>query len=136
MSHVSRKQLSESAQKKIQNIFLGELVRIADKQEMGAFLGKLLTESEKIMLPKRLAAFMMIDKYIPDTHICQALNLTAETVARYRLAYQLSKNQKEPIVQIVQNVSIKKEAKQLLKEILKSYVIPAMFGRIPKRNIF
>ena len=136
MPHVSKKSLSESALNKIQNLFLEELVRITDKGEMGEFLGKLLTDSEKIMLPKRLAAFVMIDKEVPDLRISSALNLTTETVMRYRLIYSVAKERKEPIGKIVHYIGLKSEMKRLLKELLVGYLIPAMGGRIPKKGLF
>jgi hypothetical protein len=136
MAHVSKKRLNKSALDKIQNLFLEELVRIIDKKEMGDFLGKLLTESEKIMLPKRLSAFVMIDKGIPDIRISNALNLTPETIMRYRLAYIAARDKKEPIAIIVKKVGRKTEMKELLKEILLGYVIPTMLGRIPRKGLF
>lgn len=136
MTHVSKNKLSDAAINKIQNLFLEELTKISDKKEMGDFLGILLTDSEKIMLPKRLAAFVMVDRGIPDLRISSALNLTTETVMRYRLIYLNAKEKKAPISTIVQNIGFKKEMKQLLKELLKGYVIPAMFGKIPTKGLF
>jgi hypothetical protein len=136
MPHVSRKSLSDTAKRRIQNILLEEFVRINNKDEMAELFRKLLTESEKIMLPKRLTAFVMIDKGIPDAKISESLLLTPETVMRYRLKYLSSKEKSEPIVKIVKDIGFKEEMKKLLKEILRGYVIPALGGRIPRKGLF
>lgn len=136
MPHVFNRKLSETAIRRIQSLLVDEFVRINNKKEMTELLSKLLTESEKIMLPKRLAAFVMIDKKIPDSRICGSLFLTAETVIRYRLSFMAAKEKGDPIAKIVEKVGFKTEMKALLKEILRGYVIPAMGGRIPKKGLF
>jgi hypothetical protein len=136
MPRVSKRTLSETALRRIQGLLLDEFVRIDDKKEMAELFRKLMTESEKIMLPKRLAAFVMVDKGIPDSRICSSLFLTAETVSRYRMNYLTAKKKGNHIATIVQRVGFKQEMKVLLKEILRGYVIPALGGRIPRKGLF
>ena len=136
MTPVSKRKLSKESEEKIKRVFLDQLAAITDKEEMASFMGRILTESEKIMLAKRLVAFVMIDKGVDDLHISQSLYLTRETVARFRLIFTAAKEKKEPVFKMIQELQIKAELKRLLKQLLVGYVLPAAFGRIPKRSIF
>jgi len=135
MTRVSKNLLSPSVEKKIKNIFLDELVKITNKYHMASFFGNLLTDSEKIMLAKRLVAFVLIDQNVPDHHISESLHLTRETVARFRLTYWRAKDKNEPVATIVRKIQHRVEFKKLLKEILTGYIIPAAFGKTPKRGL-
>lgn len=55
MSQVSKKPISKDLSEEIVQELWWTLTKIKDEQEMGIFLGDLLTRTEKLMLAKRLA---------------------------------------------------------------------------------
>lgn len=136
MTPVSKRKLTWKTEEKIKRVFLDQLAAITDKEKMASFMGRILTESEKVMLAKRLVAFVMIDRGVDDLHISQSLYLTRETVARFRLIFTSAEEKKEPVVKMIKELQLKTELKKLLKQLLTGYVLPAAFGRIPKRSIF
>lgn len=60
MPHVSRKAISNDLYKEITRELWWLLTSIKEEKEMRVFLGDLLTETEKIMLAKRLALANLI----------------------------------------------------------------------------
>jgi len=134
MTPVSRRKLSKATEKQIIDTFITELVKITNKKTLESFISLLLSESERIMLSKRLVTFVLVEKQVPDSQIAKALNLTTVTVAKLRFAYWLIKERKEPAQMIIQQPKLSIVIMNLLQKILTDYAIPAMRGRIP-RNI-
>lgn len=132
MTPVSRIKLSPEEESQVLEVFLSELVRITDRSELRSLITLLLSESEKIMLAKRMAAYVMIEQKIADSHISQSLHLTRITVARLRLNYWLQKEKKDPVIKIIQNPKLSEILKPLLVKFIK-YTIPAAGGIIPGR---
>ncbi|MEK7164075.1 MAG: hypothetical protein AAB768_02950 [Patescibacteria group bacterium] len=132
MTPVSRYKLDPDNEAKVLEVFLSELSRITNNIELKSLISLLLSESEKIMLAKRMAAYVMIEQNIADSHISQSLHLTRITVARLRLNYWLQKERGDPVVKIIQNPKLSEILKPLFTKFLK-YAIPASIGIIPGR---
>lgn len=64
------------------------LTKIQDTPEMEGFLNVLLTETERVMLAKRLALIVLISEGLPDSEIAQTLHVTRITVAKTRYFYE------------------------------------------------
>ena len=131
MTPVSRYKLAPDVESRIIDTFLSELAKTTDVPKTNALMSLLLSQSEKIMLAKRLVAFVMIDKQIPDTQISKTLHLTRITVAKLRLTYTLSKERKEEVVKIIQSPILTELLKPIMKQFL-DYAISASMGKIPK----
>lgn len=116
-------------------VFLGELVNISDRVEMESLLKTLLSESEYLMIAKRLVAFVLIDEGYTDVQIARVLHITRPTACRLRLVYRTSKEKQEPVVKVVGKLKDNEEFKKVLKRVLFKYVIPMALGRIPKIGI-
>ena len=136
MTPISRNKLSTDAQVKVEGILISELCKATLPDKLESLINALLSPSEKLMIAKRMAVFVMVENKVPDTHIAKALNLTTVTVAKLRYSYLLSKEKKEPIVETVQNPKLWEILKPILKKILVEYAIPAAGGRIPKQPLF
>ena len=132
MTPVSRIKLSPEEESQVLEVFLSELVRLTDGDELRCLITLLLSESEKIMLAKRMAAYVMIEHQIPDTNISKTLHLTRITVSKLRLNYLLQKERKEPVIKIIQRPKLVDILKPLFAKFLK-YAIPAAGGIIPGR---
>lgn len=110
MPHISRKKLPAKRRQEILNSLVFVLAEIKSKKEMDSFLDALLSETEKLMLAKRLAMFYLLEEGITEENIAQVLNTTQATVSRMRLLYERKK--------VGYQVGIKKVKKEkLLKEL-------------------
>ena len=85
MTHISRLKLSEKTSNQILNSFFYALTHIKNEKEMTAFLEAFLSNTEKMMLAKRLAVVYLLKERVEDSKISETLNVTRETVARLRL---------------------------------------------------
>lgn len=130
MTPVSRRKLPPDEEKKIINLLIGELAKMTDKDKFDSLISLLLSPDEKLMLAKRMAVFIFTDEGISDNQIARSLYLTRITVQKLRLTYQLSREKKEPVIQVIQNPELKQMLKPLLKKLLK-YALTAPFGKIP-----
>lgn len=128
--------MTKDEEERIKDIFLSELVKAVDKIEMRSLLKSLLTESEYMMISKRLVAFVLIDEEYTDVQIAKILHITRATANRFRLVYKYAQEKDEPIVKIVHKVKVSEVVKQILKDVLLKYALPAAFGRIPKKGLF
>ncbi|MBI2007294.1 MAG: hypothetical protein HYS83_01135 [Candidatus Blackburnbacteria bacterium] len=80
MPHVSRKPISKDLYIQITQELWWLLTNIKDEKEMTVFLGDLLTETEKVMLAKRLALANLILKGWDWKEICFHLTVSSATV--------------------------------------------------------
>lgn len=83
MAHVSKEQLDEEIFVKIYNQFVHS-VSSHSKQKQGV-LSDLLTDTEKVMFAKRLAAIFMILEEASFYHIKETLHTSTSTTKRYYL---------------------------------------------------
>lgn len=132
MSPLSKWSLSKDEQSRIGNLFLNELIKITDKDEMESLLKSLLSESEYFMVAKRLVAFVLVDEGYSDVEMARMLHLTRGTANKFRTIYRFSRERQEPVVKVVERVKTSEMMKYILKEVLIKHVLPAAFGRIPK----
>lgn len=84
MTHVSRYKLPKKTEETlIKNLNL-VLSKISKQEEMEYFLNAFLTETEKLMLAKRLAVAVLLEEGIPESQIAETLHVTRITVAKMR----------------------------------------------------
>jgi uncharacterized protein YerC len=83
MAQVSQKPLSKKVQKRISKQFFETLYDLKSKEDFNQFLDELLTETEQVMLMKRMALIVMTERKIPFKTIEQTLHMSPDTVARY-----------------------------------------------------
>ena len=131
MTPVSRYKLEPENEAKILEVLLSELSRITNNIELKSLISLLLSESEKIMLAKRMAAYVMIEQNIPDSHISKSLHLTRITVTKLRLNYWLQKEKKDPVIKIIQNPKLVDILKPFFDKFVK-YAIRASIGIAPR----
>jgi len=82
MPHVSKKKLKTSVLRSIHRRFSKTVLQLKDTQHGRAFLDNLLTDTEKLMLAKRLAIIFMLNEGISTYHIHQTLKVSVSTVVR------------------------------------------------------
>lgn len=88
MPHVSRNRLPLKTEKELTESLNLVFSTISKRDEMLRFLSSLLTDTEKLMLAKRLAVIVLIKEEIPDSDIAESLHVTRVTVSRLRYYYE------------------------------------------------
>ncbi|PJE67747.1 hypothetical protein COU95_00690 [Candidatus Shapirobacteria bacterium CG10_big_fil_rev_8_21_14_0_10_40_9] len=88
MTHVSRKKLPNKVLRQILDSFLFVLTSTKKKEEMSKFLDAFLSNTEKIMLAKRLAIVFLLSEAVEETKISETLLVTQSTVSRIKLWYE------------------------------------------------
>ncbi len=84
MSHISKKQLDTKTKNSIQNDFKYLLTNEKNRFEI---FNDLLTETERIMLAKRFAVVLLLNKKIPQHIIAEKLKVSKSTVLRLNHDY-------------------------------------------------
>ena len=82
MPHVSQKTLKPQVFRKMSDGFMRITAALGKESNARSFLGELLTDTERVMLAKRLAAIVMLCRGYSGYKIRIALKLSASTVAR------------------------------------------------------
>lgn len=88
MPHISRNKLPISTEKELTESLNLVFSSISKRDEMLKFLDSLLTETEKLMVAKRLAAIVLIKEGLSDSDIATSLHLTRMTVLKLRYFYE------------------------------------------------
>lgn len=133
MPHISRKRLPKKTSQQILNSLFFVLADIKNKNQVTSFLDALLSNTEKLMLAKRLAAVYLLEERISEEKISQALNLTQATVSKIKLKAQIKKEGYKIGVSKVKKEQLLKELKTLALQ-FGAYVARAAGGRrFPRR---
>lgn len=81
MTQVSKYPISKTIADRIFEIFLKSLVKIHNQQEADQFISDLLTPTEKIMLAKRLAIALLLQKDYDYRTIQKLIRVSTATIA-------------------------------------------------------
>lgn len=84
MPHVSRIKLPIKEEQELIKALKICFMRIDKSEKMDKFLDSLLSETEKVMLAKRLAIVVMLKENFPESDIANSLHVTRVTVERIR----------------------------------------------------
>ena len=85
MTHVSRKKLDNKVLTKILDFLVISLADIKNQEEMSGFLGSFFTETERLMLAKRLGIAYLLSEGLSEDRICEVLSIGKPTVSRIKL---------------------------------------------------
>ena len=103
MPQVSRRKLPKELEEKIQASFYEAISVVKGDYETALFVRDLLTTTERVMLPKRLAIAILISKGWNNARICSHLNVTNSTVASVFRTYEASRGFKSVIEKLQKN---------------------------------
>ena len=84
MPHLSKRRLKFQTQQELIKSLQVVFAKISSLQETDSFLDSLLSDTEKLMLAKRLGIVVLLKEKIAESTIANILNVTRETVARQR----------------------------------------------------
>jgi len=129
MPQVSRWKLTKETETELIKQLKLVLTKISKMEEMSFFLDAFLTETEKLMLAKRLAIVILLKEEVPESRIAETLHVTRMTVSRTRYFLE-ARGQGYKVA--LQKVAKEKELLALKIFLLKlvDYSIRAAGGRI------
>jgi uncharacterized protein YerC len=88
MPHVSRNKLDKKVELELIESINQVLSHISKPDEMTIFINSLLTQTEKLMIAKRLAIIVLLKEGLSDSQIANILHVTRITVAKMELFYE------------------------------------------------
>lgn len=116
MTRISRYKLSKQQSQDIEGHLVFLIGSLRNQKEIEHFLDNFLTQEEKIMMTKRLALFMMLERNYSPIAIQQALRISYETVRTYQNQFRL---QTEQFRKIIRKVVYRQEAKEFFQKVEK-----------------
>ncbi len=126
MSHISKKKLKKKTYFKIKEQFVNFISGYRNKKELEDFLNEFLTETEKVMLAKRLFLILMIKKGYNFSEIERVLRISPSTVVRF-----WKKHKVDELNVIQQKIDARKNREKKIKDIdsLIRLGLPPIAGR-------
>lgn len=91
MPHVSKKKLKKKTFNKLFNKLLLTFENAHKKHTFNFVLSELLTNTEKVMLTKRLIVILLLNKEIPQHRIVKILHMSPSTVAKMSFSLEIGK---------------------------------------------
>lgn len=124
MPHVSKKKINEKIFFQISEYLVLTLTEIKDKKEMEVFLKAFLSQTERLMLAKRLAVAYLLNENVLEDKISQMLSIGKPTIVKTRLWMRLEGYGYKIALEILRKSAIYGEFKQLFADILKKMAHP------------
>jgi len=89
MPHVSKNRLRKGDEEKLLESLKVVLSKIDKTEDVDSFLYSLLSDTEQLMIAKRLAIIVMLKEGLPESTVAHALHVTRETVSRLKMKSEL-----------------------------------------------
>lgn len=129
MPQVSRWKLTKEDEQNLLDALQLVFIKLTKNEDMNAFLKSLLTDTEKLMLAKRLAIVVLLNENLPEGQIAEALHVTRMTVAKMRYYLDSHGEGYQLALQKLKEQQLMDDFKRLLFRFL-SYGAKAAGGRI------
>lgn len=131
MPQVSKRRLEPQVKKDLNDSFAFLIKEIRSKDEVEMFLNSVLTETERLMLSKRVVAAFLLQHGIEEQKISEMLKLTPATVSRLKLWILTRKKGFDIVFNKLEKERRNSIAKDVLLKLLK-YAVSTAGGRPPK----
>lgn len=132
MPQVSKRLLDPEVKQNTLDALSYTLKEIRTKKDADLFLSTVMTDTERLMLAKRIAAAFLLGKGIEQDKISRSLKLTSATITRLKMWISLRSEGFDIIFSKLAKKERESLANDVLQRILK-YAVSAAFGRSPKR---
>lgn len=129
MSQVSKYKLSKKAESQLVDTLILVFIAIGKKEEMVGFFNAFFTNTERLMLAKRLATIILLTEGLSDTEIANSLHVTRATVAKARYYYEARGQGFKGALAKVEAEKQLQEAKKLMVSLAR-YAVRAAGGHV------
>lgn len=130
MPHLSKRKIDPKIEEQIRNSFTLLVKDLDNVPDTEKFLSSILSETERIMIAKRITAAFLLKHNIASTTIGEILKLTPETIARQKLWIQTHQEGFDLLFNKMERQKRKEITKDTFYKIL-DYAIRAASGQVP-----
>lgn len=124
MPHVSKKKLNQDVLDGI-SVQLTKIFKLSfEKESTELFVEEFFTNTEKIMLAKRLSVILLLGKGMPQDLICEKLKMSPSTISK--ISFDLKRGKYDSILNIAD-----KDQNRILNTLANILIdnLPGPFGR-------
>jgi len=114
MVQISRFKPKDSVMEKISQLFFEVVGKNESQNEFNMIIGDILSNTERIMIGKRIAIIYLLNKNIDYVTICDILKVSGATVAKFKLLMAKSDELLPSLKKIIKNEKIKDFMEELL----------------------
>jgi TrpR-related protein YerC/YecD len=104
MPKISKNKLDKAAHEFISNNLIDTLTELDDKKEIASFMDSLFTQTERLMLAKRLAIAALLERGLSYTKISKLLKVSSVTIGFVRNSIMKNNN---PYTSLVKRIASK-----------------------------
>ena|SRR3989338_8781255 len=131
MSQISKRILKPEVKKDLLDSLSYTIKELKTKKDVDSFLSSALTDTERIMVAKRVLTAFLLRNNVEEKKIGDTLKLTSATITRLKMWISLRRDGFDLVFNKLEKRSRENIAKQIFYKVL-NYSIKAAFGRIPK----
>jgi uncharacterized protein YerC len=131
MPQISKRILKPEVKKDLLDSLSYTIKELKTKDDVDNFLSSALTDTERIMVAKRVLTAFLLRNDVEEKKIGDTLKLTSATITRLKMWIKLRREGFDLVFDKLDKKSRESTAKQIFYKIL-NYSIKAAFGRAPK----
>ncbi|KKR70552.1 MAG: TrpR like protein, YerC/YecD [Candidatus Woesebacteria bacterium GW2011_GWA2_40_7b] len=131
MPQISKRILKPEVKKDLLDSLSYTIKELKTKKDVDSFLSSALTDTERIMVAKRVLTAFLLRNNVEEKKIGDTLKLTPSTITRLKMWIDLRREGFDLVFNKLEKRSRENIAKQIFYKVL-NYSIKAAFGRIPK----
>jgi len=131
MPQVSKRKLIPQVKKDLLDSLSYTIKELKTKNDVDRFLSSALTDTERLMVSKRVLTAFLIRNNIEEKKIGDTLKLTSATITRLKMWISLRRDGFDLVFNKLEKRSRENIAKQIFYKVL-NYSIKAAFGRAPR----
>lgn len=131
MPQISKRKLTPQVKKDLLDSLSYTIKELKTKSEVDRFLSSALTDTERLMISKRVLTAFLLRNSVEEKKIGETLKLTSATITRLKMWISLRREGFDLVFSKLKKRSREDVAKQIFYKIL-NYSLNAAFGRAPK----
>ena len=131
MSQVSKRKIEPKIKKDLLDSLSYTIKELKTKAEVDQFLSSTLSDTERLMVAKRVLTAFLLRNNVEEKKISDVLKLTPSTITRLKMWIDLKREGFNLVFSKLEKKSREDIAKQIFYKIL-NYSIKAALGRTPK----
>lgn len=127
---ISRRVLNQELEKHILTLFAKTISDLKDLKDIEIFIADLLSPTEKVMLAKRLAIAILLQKGYTYAEIDQTLKVSSPTINKVAFWLKHGKSGYKNVVKKILDEKKREELMDKIEEILLQLSPPKMYGSL------
>ena len=131
MPQISKRKLKLEVKQDLLDSLSYTIKELKTKSEVDSFLSSALTDTERLMVAKRVLTAFLLKNDVEEKKIGDTLKLTSATVTRLKMWINIRREGFDLIFNKLNKFSRENIAKQIFYKIL-NYSMKAAFGQSPK----